>query len=79
MRNVVEHLPKAMPQGVRSTMRRAYGSTNIETAKRQLCALARRLEERPPGAATSLRERLDETRTVIGLRLPGLLERWKGL
>jgi transposase-like protein len=75
MRNVAEHLPKAMQQGVRRTMRQAYGSTNVETAERQLHALARRLEARHPGAAASLREGLDETLTVIGLRLPRLLER----
>jgi putative transposase len=75
MRNVAEHLPKAMQHGVRSAMRQAYGDTNIETAKRPLHALARRFEARHPGAASPLREGLDETLTVIGLRLPRLLER----
>jgi hypothetical protein len=44
-------------------------------AKSRLQALANQLEADHPGAATSLREGLDETLTVRGMKLPTALER----
>jgi transposase-like protein len=73
--NVLGHLPKKMHASVRHALRQAYQATKIETAKRLLNALAKRLESDHPSAASSLREGLDETLTVMGLKLPRSLER----
>ena len=48
---------------------RAYKQTEVATARRLLQDLARRLEDRYPSAAASVREGLDETLTVITLGL----------
>jgi transposase-like protein len=45
----------------------------MDTARRILTNLARRLEVDHPGAAKSLREGLDETLTVIDFGLPKTL------
>lgn len=47
----------------------------IVRARRLLDDLARQLEHQHPGAAASLREGLEETRTVMRLELPENLER----
>lgn len=75
MRNVESHLPKSKQQAVKAAMREAYKSTKVETAKRLLHNLARTLEVEHPSAASSIREGLDETLTVMGLGLPRILER----
>ncbi|RME52953.1 MAG: IS256 family transposase [Caldilineae bacterium] len=75
VRNVTAHLPKERHAHVKEVMRQAYKSRNPKTAKRQLENLARSLEDKHPGAAASLRERLDETLTVMGLGLSRSLER----
>jgi hypothetical protein len=54
LRNVKEHLPEVMRPSVRNAIQEAYRSRNVERAKRQLCNLARRLQDEHPGAATSL-------------------------
>ena len=51
---------------------RAYKQTEVATARRLLQDLARRLDDRYPSAAASVREGLEETLTVITL---GLSER----
>ena len=56
-------------------MQQAYATRDARRARRLLENLARRLEHQHPGAATSLREGLDETLTVMRLGLPGNLER----
>ena len=73
-RNVADHLPESMRPGVRRAMDQAYECRDAKRAKRQLEALAARLESEHPGAAASLREGLDETLTVIELNLPERLQ-----
>ena len=73
-RNVADHLPESMRPGVRRAMNQAYECRDAKRAKRQLEALAARLESEHPGAAASLREGLDETLTVIELNLPERLQ-----
>jgi transposase-like protein len=75
MRNVESHLPKSKQKAVKAAMRQAYKSTKVATAKRLLNNLARTLEREHPSAATSIREGLDETLTVMELGLPRALER----
>lgn len=74
-RNVHEHLPERMRGWVGAAISAAYSCTDAAKAKKQLLALAARLEEEHPGAAASLREGLDETLTVMKLGLPRALER----
>ena len=73
-RNVRDHLPKHLQARVDRLMREAYGSASFALAKRRLEQLARWLEhEGHSGAAASLREGLDETLTVLRLKLPEAL------
>ena len=69
LRNILEHLPEGQRPWVRAIVARAYKQTAIATARRLLQDLARRLEDRYPSAAASVREGLDETLTVITLGL----------
>lgn len=71
-RNVLEHLPESQRPWVAAILTRAYGRTEVAKAKRLLQDLARRLEDRYPSAAESVREGLDETLTVLSF---GLSER----
>ena len=74
IRNVAEHLPRGKQTWVRTQMRLAYKSSSSEDAKKRLLQLALALEESNPGAASSLREGLDETLTVMDLNVgPTLL------
>ncbi len=75
VRNVINHLPKAMHPSVRKALHQAYKSPDLETAKRLLHNLARRLQEERPSAAASVREGLEETLTTRSLGLPRRLER----
>jgi putative transposase len=74
-RNVREHLPKELHVSVGKAMHDAYASTSVAAAKKRLLTLAKQLEADHPGAAASLREGLDETLTVKGMKLPPALER----
>ena len=74
-RNVTDALPERLRAAVRSAMNQAYATRDAKRARRQLETLARQLEHQHPGAATSLREGLDETLTVMRLGLPENLER----
>jgi putative transposase len=56
-------------------MNQAYATRDTKRARRLLEGLARRLEHQHPGAASSLREGLEETLTVMRLGLPENLER----
>ena len=56
-------------------MRRAYQAADVKTAQRLLLDLARRLEAEYPSAAESVREGLDETLTVLTLKLSPRLRR----
>ena len=55
--------------GKRAIVVRAYRQPNVATARRLLQDLARRLADRYPSAATSVREGLEETLTVLTLGL----------
>jgi putative transposase len=74
LRNILEHLPEGQRPWVRAIVARAYRQTDVAIARRLLQGLARRLEDRYPSAAASVREGLDETLTVLTL---GLSERLK--
>jgi putative transposase len=67
MRNVLEHLPPSMEASVRQSIRQAYRIRDVEKARRMLLNLSARLDAQHPGAASSLKEGLDETLTVMGL------------
>lgn len=56
-------------------MREAYKCSKVDTAKRLLNNLARSLQKKHPSAASSLREGLDETLTVMGLGVSAFLTR----
>lgn len=66
-RNVVDHLPDHAKLHVGAAMSQAYGLADPDKAKAQLEKLARSLDEQHPSAASSLREGLDETLTVVRL------------
>jgi putative transposase len=72
LRNILEHLPEGQRAWVRAIVMRAYRHTDVAMARRLLQDLARRLEDRYPSAAASVREGLEETLTVLTL---GLSER----
>jgi transposase-like protein len=75
LRNVLAYLPPAKQGAARATLQRAYRSTDLAAAKRQLEHLARQLEDAYPSAATSLREGLEETLTVLTLNVGETLRR----
>jgi len=62
-RNVQDHLPEEKKGQVRAVMHQAYHVSSYSTAKKQLENLALSLDESHPGAASSLREGLEETLT----------------
>ena len=72
LRNILEHLPEGQRPWVRAIVARAYKQVDVAIARRLLQDLARRLEDRYPSAAASVREGLDETLTILTL---GLSER----
>ena len=72
-RNVLDHLPEAEHDWVRRKLRAAWKLTDADKAKRDLEALARELARKRPGAASSLREGLEETLTVTRLGITGTL------
>ena len=74
-RNVEDHLPEAMKKSIGRAMSAAYRCENATRAKRMLEGLARQLERKHPSAAASLREGLDETLTVMRMKLPTFLAR----
>ena len=74
-RNILEHLPEAQRPWVKAVLTRAYTNSHVKTAKRLLQDLARRLDTDYPSAATSVREGLDETLTVLGVGLSERLQR----
>ena len=74
-RNILEHLPEAERPWVKAVLTRAYTNSHVKTATRLLQDLARRLDTDDPSAATSVREGLDETLTVLGVGLSERLQR----
>lgn len=74
-RNVLDHLPEELHPSVGRAMRDAWQTSDHLLAKRQLERLAQSLSKNHPGAASSLREGLDETLTLIELGTEGALYR----
>ncbi len=75
MRNVKDHLPQRMRPAVERRMRAAYHAGSALEAEAQLTVLARELDKTHPSAASSLREGLAETLTVLRLDVPPTLAR----
>jgi putative transposase len=74
-RNVREHLPEKHWDELSRQLHAAYNETDYDEALRRLKTTARWLERLNPDAAASLREGLEETLTVVRLRVPELLRR----
>jgi putative transposase len=75
-RNLKDHLPKGTQLYVDRTLREAYGSTNVDAARKRLRSLLSWLESNGhEDAAASLREGMEETLTVLKLDLPLTLRR----
>jgi transposase-like protein len=76
LRNVLDQLPKTQRSYVRQAMREAYRGERIETARKRLLALVAWLvRQGEDQAAASLREGLEESLTVVKLKLPPTLRR----
>jgi len=76
-RNLDALVPKSRQAYVRAALRRAYQAASATRARRQLTALATWLERNGHAeAATSVREGLEETLTVLKLGLPPRLRRF---
>ena len=69
LRNILEHLPEGQRPWVRAIVARAYRQVDVAPARRLLQDLARRLEDRYPSAAASVREGLDDTLAILTLGL----------
>lgn len=75
-RNVRDQLSEARRPYVQRLMNEAYRSQSAEVARGRLRQLASWLENNgEPGAAASVREGLEETLTVLKLKLPRALQR----
>lgn len=73
-RNVADHLPDHLWLSVRTRMRKAWSNLDAAKALRELEAIARSLDEQHPGAASSLREGVEETVTISRLGVPAKLQ-----
>ena len=58
---------------MKTILKEAWGSSDVEVAKRRLERLASSLETDHPGAAASVKEGLEETLTLQGLGISGKL------
>jgi transposase-like protein len=74
-RNVKAHVPEKYWPELERRLSAAYQETDYETAKRSLEGTATWLGRINPDAASSLREGLEETLTVVRLGVPGVLRR----
>jgi putative transposase len=74
-RNVLEHLPERDRAAIKMRLRRAWASDDHALALDGLRVLADELERTHPGAASSLREGLQETLTLTRLGIRGPLKR----
>ena len=74
-RNVLEHLPERDRPAIKARLRRAWATDDHTHALDGLQALAGELERSHPGAASSLREGLEETLTLTRLQIRGRLKR----
>jgi len=75
LRNILDHLPRHKRPWIRQMVRRALNEDTAKKAKRKLLRLAKQLEEPHPGAASSVREGLDELLTLHHLGIRGPLYR----
>ena len=75
MRNILDYLSERDRSWAQAILRRAYQATDLKTGQRLLLDLARRLETEYTSAAESVREGLDETLTVLTLKLSPRLRR----
>jgi putative transposase len=74
-RNVLDHLPERDRPAVKQRLRRAWALDDAARALDQLRQLARELDRSYPGAASSLREGIEETLTLSRLGVGGNLRR----
>lgn len=75
LRNVLGHLPNEIHASVRRAMNDAWHTENPALALKQLQRLAGSLAREHPGAASSLREGMEETLTLGRLGIDGALYR----
>jgi transposase-like protein len=73
-RNVLEHLPERDRPAVKRRLRRAWKLDDHDRALADLQLLAGELDRSHPGAASSLREGLEETLTLTRLGITGKLK-----
>lgn len=73
IRNVIEHFAENQRHAWKYRMRAAYQQTEYADALKLLQVMELELEEINPSAAASLREGMEETLTVLDLRVPGKL------
>ena len=71
---MLEHLPERDRQPVKARLRRAWKETDHDRALEQLNTLAVELDRAHPGAASSLREGMEEALTVTRLGIEGKLK-----
>lgn len=69
IRNVTEHLPEAQRHALKFRLRAAYELTEVADARQALFRLHDELVQDNPSAAASLAEGLDQTLTVLELRI----------
>lgn len=74
-RNVLDHLPERDRAMVKRRLRAAWGEKRYADALEKLQQLAAELDRSHPGAATSLREGMEETLTVTRLKMTAPLKR----
>jgi transposase-like protein len=72
-KNVMDHLPDAEHTWVRTKLRHGWANPDPDAARAELERLARTLQRQHPGAASSLREGLQETLAVNRLGIDGAL------
>jgi transposase-like protein len=72
-RNVTDLLPEADRDGIRGRMRAAWSLSDPDLARQRLELLAGELERSWPDAASSLREGMEETLTLMRLGITGNL------
>jgi transposase-like protein len=75
IRNVIDKLPERLKSVTEKRMRQAYHAESALAAEGLLTELAAELGKTHPGAATSLREGMAETLTILRLGVPPTLAR----
>jgi hypothetical protein len=76
MRNVLDRLPDERRPLVRTALREAFRCDSAAEGSQLLRTLATKLQDEFPGAASSLREGLDDLFTVLDLGIRGRLRRF---